>query len=427
VPIASVEELDARVTHAGESFHVLVVPLKLTDGQSGVPVCLRCRATASLAEIPIIGVTSSRESAVIGSLLGAGADVVFFPPLDPEHLVHQVAALARRNRSLDEHVEAVKKYSGLKRSIHEAFNAVREGVLIFSSDGALTFINDPARRLLGISPTMPIAALSGLAEQCAHLLREPTAQARALPTRSTFTRLDGRPIVLGVQSHTIVDADATPAGVAVALTDLNELAQLAHMLEQDQRTRSLALLCAAGCHAVLTASGGPAHSIVPQIESQVRAGPAQCRLGATVTALLEVLDTGLNAEARVRLDLTTDAIVAARVSDIFLVLGHLILHSVARSGVGGETTVTSAPVPNGVEITVESELSALVEPNAYDTLTRLIHGTWSEGVAHRQADGTRSPAFETARAAAHAAGITLRERRISSTTTAYVITVPVVG
>jgi len=424
VPVASVEELDEQVTHGGESFHAIIVPLKLVDGQSGVTVCLRCRTTASLAAISVIGVTSSRESAVVGSFFGAGADVVLFPPLDPEHIAHQVAALARRSRSLDEHVAEIKKGSGLKRSIHEAFNAVREGVLVFSAEGTLTFLNEPARRLLGIEPDAPMTSLGGLAAQCAHLLGDlPTPEA-APPTQSTFTRLDGRPITLGVRSRPIIDGKETSAGVAVALTDINELAQLANVLEQDQRTRSLALICAAGCQALLTASGAPAHSLVPQIEEKLYAGEPRCRLSATVTALLEVLDTALNSDARVRIDMTTDAVVAARVSDVFLILGHLILHSVARSGIGGETTVTSARAPNGVEVTVESELSALVVPNAHDSLARLIHGTWSEGAAHRHTDRTRSPAFETARATAHNAGITLRERRINATTTVYVVTLP---
>jgi DNA-binding response OmpR family regulator len=428
---ASLADLADITESAGASPDAIVVPLRIFGGMNGVNICLQIRAHETLTTVPIVALSSTRESAVIRSLYGAGADVVMSQPVDVEALHLQVLALGRQRRSLDEHLASMQQNSGLKRSIYEALNAVREGVLVFDTAGELAFLNERARELLGIEPALPPHELGSYAAQfVSHLdghFNQELAGTTLSEGRGTFTRADGRAIPLGMRIKTIFGADESPSGAAVALTDLNQIAQLGSIAAQDQRTRSLALLAGAGTLQLLAALGGPGHSVIAQIEGYLAQAPAQCHLAATVTALLEFIDPALNSGARVKVNLTTDAVVAVPAAEVFQLTGHLILHSVARAGVGGETTISASINGPRLELQVSSELGAHLASQSRDIIGRLLHGSWSERAAHRSVDGFSMIDFEAARGISQKNGLTLKERPVDGSRVSYIVSLPLSG
>lgn len=432
ITVSSVPEILAIAETEHCSFDAVLVPLRVHGGGSGVTTSLLLRADEALTTIPIIALSNTRETAVLRSLYGAGADVIIVSPFDGEAIVLQVMALQRQKRAFDEQLALSAQSSGLKRSIYEAFNAVREGVLVFSNEGLLTFLNEPARRLLGVAPQTPPRDLFELAAQFSSAIESYTNSGghgplTPLENRATIVRQDGRSIRLGLRIKTMFGADESPAGVAVALTDLTELAHLASMIEQDHRTRSLALLTAAGSFKLLVDNGGQHHSILPQLEGILATAPERCSLGATITALLELIDPALNPGARVRVNLDTEAVVAIPAAELFQLVGHIVLHSVARSGIGGETSISAALVDGRIELQVVSELSSQVISNPGDLLSRLIHGSWSERAMRRTNDGVTLADFDAARGVAQRNGLALKERPLDGNRVAYIVALPLVG
>lgn len=432
VAVSSVPELVALVEEDHHLFDAVIVPLRLLSGGSGVTAALLTRANETLTTIPIVALSNTRDIAVISALYGAGADAVLTSPFDAEAIVLQIAALGRQKRAFDEQLALSAQSSGLKRSVYEAFNAVREGVLVFSNDYSLTFLNEPARRLLGVDPQSPPRELTDLAEQFLTVVEKHTTSPNLDPVlpverRLTIVRRDGRSIQLGLRIKTVIGADESPAGIAVALIDLTQFAHLANTIEQDHRTRSLALLTAAGVFKLLSDHGGRPHSIIPQIEESLSIAPRRCSLNATVTALLELIDPALNPGARVRVNIDTDAVIAVSAADLFQLAGHLVLHSVARSGVGGETTISASVIDGRMELQIVSELSAQVISNTGDLLSRLIHGSWSERATRRTIDGVPLADFDAAREIAQKNGLALKERPLDGSRVAYVLALPLVG
>lgn len=420
-PLDSCGELCTGGSAAGVRFDALVVPLRLADGQSGVTIGLRCRTIEHLTAAPLIGLAASRERPLLTPFFGAGIDVILAPPLDPEYLALQVSALLRRNRALEEHAATVARHLAPEHPLLPALQCVSEGVALISHTGELLVINSSARRLLGIPTDAPLATLGPMAVQLnAVVAQRSPGPAETAEIRATVTRVDGRPVGITVRVQSIYPPTGEPPVTALVLTDTAPLAQLENLLEQDQRTRSLALLGAAGCYNLLTSRGGPHHSLVPQIEHAVVGARSECSLGAAVTALLEVLDVAMNPGASVRIDLAVDEPVGVRVGDLFLILGHLILHCVARAGIGGATTITSGRSEHGIEVTLLSEIASAALAESTDPIAALVHRTWSERAAHPAAE----PALAATRAAAQGAGVTIRERRLDGIRTSYVVTLP---
>ncbi len=432
VAVSSVPEIAGIATEEQRRFDAIIIPPRVHGGGSGVTASLLVRADETLTTIPIVALSNSREIAVLRSLYGAGVDVVMTSPFDAEAIVMQVLALCRQKRSFDEQLALSAQSSGLKRSVYEAFNAVHEGVLVFSNDLTLAFLNDSARRLLGIEPHTPTRELTDIAEQFLTVVEHQANVSSKEPThptesRATIVRRDGRSVRLGLRMRTMIGADELPAGIAVALNDLSQLAHLANTIEQDHRTRSLALLTAAGSFKLLTDHGGMQHSILPQIEAALVSAPRRCSLGATITALLELIDPALNPGARVKVHLEIDGVVAVPAAELFQLTGHLVLHGVARSGIGGETTISVNQSEGRLELQVISELSAQVVSNTGDLLSRLIHGTWSERASRRSFDGVTLADFDAARGIAQKNGLALKERPLDNNRVAYVVALPLVG
>lgn len=428
VDLISVRSLAEAVAGAEDSVAGFVVPPRPAGGASAVTTCLQIRADETFTTVPVIALSQTRESAVIRSLYGAGADAVICAPFEPEGLYLQILALDRQRRSLDEQLQLLSRNSGLKRSMYEALNAVREGVLVFDVSGEVIFLNEPARMLLGVEDSLEPEILHRIGSQLKPSLdrfHEHTAALGPLSEgRVTVTRGDGRAMNLALRIRTIFGADESAAGTAVAISDLHPIAHLSATLAQEHRTRSLALLSAAGNLHLLALLNGKNHSILSQIEDHLTTAPRRCHISATITALLEVIDPALNPGARLKVNLATEAMVAVPVPEIFQLAGHLILHSVARGGIGGETSISTNLAGERLELHVVSELSGQIIAPGGDIIGRLLHGSWAERSAHRSIDGMSLVDFEAARTIAHKNGLTLKERPLDDARVAYIVSMP---
>jgi signal transduction histidine kinase len=110
-------------------------------GVSGIEVCQFLRARELTSELPILLLTGQNQTRQIVEGLAAGANDYLSKPYSPAELNARVASLIRGKR-LRERAE------GAERSLHALLAHLPDGLITLSADGAITFLNAEAERIV---------------------------------------------------------------------------------------------------------------------------------------------------------------------------------------------------------------------------------------------------------------------------------------
>ena len=368
---------------ADDRFDCVILPMRLSGGTSALTTCLQLKSIDILASIPVIVLAPGKDLAILESLYGAGADIVLSPPYDVNQIFFQVCALARQKRSFDELLQSKVESSGLRLSTIAAFNSIREGILIFDLKLELIFANHSAYRMLGWDEqnlasdngTQFIPLLQNFIDELGPKRGAAALTGRIQAKELQLLRKDGGRFRAVIRLSEL-DGQAGAAGYAISISDLSEIDQLANILIQSDKTRSLSLFCAALCRNMLgNHSLGTPTSPLHNLETIVEAEECKAPVAATITALLELLDLVINPNLVVKTELNEHQQVAVRPSHLLQLSGHLLLHSVDFAGPGGELRLACENSDDGCVVLSISALSRRVTPYVpNDQLSKLLQG-----------------------------------------------------
>jgi DNA-binding response OmpR family regulator len=388
--VVSVDEIIELEQDESSGFDVIVVPLQLSDGSSGITACLRIKSEESLAARPVLGLSVGKEKTIIQAFYEVGADIIICGPFDADLMYLQISAMGRQAKSFAQSMRSNQESSGLSRSLVTAFDSVREGLLIFNSNYELSFSNVSARLLLGTQfpPTNEDALQVEkifrpyMVEHEKSTSSTQSADEMGSSYEATVNRIGGRNFAVGLRLTTLIAHDGVPIGTAVALTDLSELDQLSNTLTQAQRTRTLGLL-AAGCSLQFLSqtgsTGGVIVSPVMRLEEFIQNSPKECFVNISLTTLLEFLDLVISPDISVKVNTRSDVKLAIRPADFFQLAGHMLLHAVEYAGRAGEALLDVGDnIPGeGVTLVVTARSRKVTPFLANDHLSSLIQGELS--------------------------------------------------
>lgn len=375
--VSNVQEVMQLIVEEDASFDCVIIPPRTEGGAGGVNLCLQLKTNEALAAIPILALVSSKDRAALQSLYGAGVDVVMLAPFDPDLIFMQIGSLSRHKRAYDELVQHHYEDSGMRHSSISAFNSIREGLIIFDRDYAVTFINSPGATLLGVKRNHSMEHIEGsikqfvtLIEKHEELMKQAIQETSATQDVSSFSmlvsRLDNRTFKAEARVCTLLGKHGQTVGYSVAFSDLSGVLQLSQLLRQAQRTRSLSLLTAAGCLRLL--GGNPATTQAPlqAIQQMLEQESPGTSLGAMVTFLLEILDLIIPSGVEVKVKVKHDYLVAVRPSDLFQILGQLTLLAAENVTLGGEIVLDS-------EVNRSAQYIEFIVTSYAETRLRFLH------------------------------------------------------
>ena len=387
--VGSAAEARALSLEEAAAFDVLVIPLQLANGAHGVLACMESRADEMLSGTPVLMLAGLADLAVLKACYDAGADLTVSAPYDAQALYLQIAALARLKRRLDAELSKGFTTTALYHPVVEAFESVREGLLLFDPAFQLIFMNSAAKNLFDAPAALTEEHTAAIGEQFKARLKEHLMLSRGRPPEApqhptlfefTVVRLDQQQFRASCSVTAIEREGRTLVGFSAALTDLSEIRHLSNTLLQAQRTRSLCLVTAAVAMRFLAeqareAPRTPLHALESYLNQAARA----CPLYATITSLMEMIDLVVNPEINIRVTVDKDLNLAVRASDFYQIVGHMLLHAVEHAGHSGQVTLhTTAHIPGeGVILTITAESRRVTPPLAGDDISKLIHGDFS--------------------------------------------------
>lgn len=385
------EEAEALVLEEAAPFDVLIIPLQLSDGSSGIASCIQCKGNQTLSGIPVIAVSPTGEKAILQALYGAGADIVFKIPLDDDAFFLQVTALARMHRNFKEQINKSIHDTGLLHPVVQAFHSMREGFLLFNPRGTVVFANSAAKAMLGVDGSDLDGEYQKLARQFKPVLKEHDAAVKLdhaefsvnAPSSTydvTLYRLDNQTFRTVLTVSSVLLNKNELIGFSVALTNLAEIHHLGNTLVQAQRTRSLCLtMSSAALRLLEEKQGSMMLSPYKAVEEFIASSPRACSLDKTLTALLETLDLVVNPSVAIRIRAAKDLFLAISESDFFVLMGHIVLHAVEHAGTNGEISIHSSDnIPGqGVVITVSSEAQKATPFVLKDEISKLIRSDYT--------------------------------------------------
>ncbi|MBX7144429.1 MAG: PAS domain-containing protein [Oligoflexia bacterium] len=382
--VSSADEILALINEESAAFDCIVVPPRSAVGNS-LNFLLQVKTRDTLSSVPVLGLLGQKDRALMHSLYGAGADVILLSPLDADMVYEQILALGRQRRAVDELLQRHFEDTGMRQSSINAFNAIREGIVICDHEYALTFINSAGALLLGIKPSHTLEQVQASVRQFIPLMqkhaelhsgRSSDPQERTdISLYSAITnRLDGRAFKAEARVTTLRGSQGQTVGYAIALTDLSGILQLSQLLVQAQRTRSLTLLTGAACMQLL--GPGPLHAPLQLIEQALSQQAASASLSDTMTYLLEMLDALILPGVDVKVKARGDWLVALRPSDLFQLMGQLTLLAVENAILGGEIILDVLdPQARSVNFVVTSRSESRVRFVQDDLVSQIIEGS----------------------------------------------------
>ena len=323
------EEAESLVHEEAAPFDVLIIPLQLSDGSSGIASCIQSKGNQVLSGIPILAITPSNERAILQALYGAGADIVYSLPADDDAFYLQVTSLARMHRNFNEQINKSITDTGLMHPVVQSFHSMREGFLLFNPQGTVVFANNSAQALLGVTGVDIENEYQRIARQFKPIIKEhdaavkldQEAQNYESPSNTydvTLYRLDNQTFRTILFVSSVLIGDRELVGFSVALTNLAEIHHLGNTLVQAQRTRSLCLtMSAAALRLLEMESGNMILSPYKAVEEFIASAPKTCSLDRTLTALLETLDLVVNPSVSIRVRADKEVHLAISESDFF--------------------------------------------------------------------------------------------------------------
>lgn len=392
------DSLDSLLEIVDElEIHVIVLPQILSDGSRCAAICLQLRSDERLASIPIVVSCSTQDRNTVETIYGAGADVVLIEPFSSSQLQCQIMALARQHRLFREQVAAAGESLSFRKSNVNAFDSVRDAIILTDPKIEPFFMNTNAHLLLGISLNASASERSAVFEQfLAHLneyerqvpssskMDEPVVLSKEIRLR----RADGRSFPATLRCLKVQGDLKSSAGFAIAFSDLTEVDELASRLLVAERVRTLALISSAAAQILLnTPSLGTPSEPLKFVEGLFHKAEAHCDLERIFTNLLEVIDfvTPLNAEIKVSLD--KNYRVAIKSPHLYQILGHLMLCATDFSGPNSLVEVfgSSTELNDAVDVIIVAHSRRVTPYLVDDFLTNLLRGDYS-----RAGDGEKS-------------------------------------
>ncbi len=360
-------------------FDAIVLPLLSRVGLHGIARINEIRSFAPLKGLPIIGLALSKDRGIVLAFAEAGIDSILFGPFDPPLLHIQIATVASYGARRDRDAEIRENDASLQSPLLSLLTDIPQGLCFFSSNWKLQYANRAARLLLGITTLEEGDKLATQFEAIApksHSGDEEGYENRfsmSLPSTLSLTRAHGASIKVKARVTFSQSRYLSHGGYAVSLVELTEIAHLRHLLTQGARLKTLSLLVAAA--KIKDLNGGSATatlSPLSEIEDSIKNEPLQSKVGEVLTPLLEILDLVIGTGVRIKVSIKDDPMIQIRSSDLFQIVGHLLLAGVEYAGgLGGlsialvSRTLTISTDPHTVTAaSPDPELAELIDKGA---------------------------------------------------------------
>ena len=332
-----------------ESCDACIVPLRLLKGASGVSGCLNIKSDARAHDLPIVALSSSSDHAIMSSFYSAGADLVIFPPFDPDIIFMQISALVRNGRTL--RARSSQEKGSLSSFVIGTLDTVSDGLIVTDANLKIIYVNSRASLLLNLDQRELAPAEAELSALLGNLVAgsprgEFPVQLGRSGLKATLTPAEGRAFSSGgfnavLRTNELRDAAGDLAGYVFSLVDLRGLHQLERVLAACDRDRALMLLLASCSMKLLkTTHLGAPGAPLKLVEGVIQEEPVGCSVNALLTALFELLDLVIAPETHIKVNVINDVEVKIRRSDLLRVFGLLILQAVDFAGQNGNTQVT---------------------------------------------------------------------------------------
>ncbi len=393
--VTSISEISEKIENSFEEFDAVVIGSKLENGDDGFDLCESFKAQPNLAPIPVIGIVMKSEPAVIRSFYTAGAEVVLVEPKDAGIVYQQVEAIARFKRLYDEKVRQNKDAMGLHSSTIAALNCVREGIVLFDSNHKPLFLNRSARLLLGIGSRpdraergkareILAALISAVASKTISDLGEEVPSSEARYLKLEISRVDGQSFQAATRITPIYGEGSLVSGFTVAISDLAELEHLSSILLQHHKTRALCMFLGSAAFGELSRkAGGIPVGAASYIEKMLNQEQLSTNLEPVLAALIDILDLAISSEVQLKIDTSKDYKVAMKFSDLFQLLGQIILYAAEQVGCSGKISVTfeQSEEPVGLLMVLACEWPFVTPLLEDDYLSSLRAGSfhWTSG------------------------------------------------
>ena len=332
-----------------ESCDACIVPLRLARGASGVSGCLNIKSDARAHDLPIVALSGSNDHAIMSSFYSAGADLVIFPPFDPDIIFMQISALVRSGRAL--RARSSRDSGSLSSFVIGTLDTVSDGLIVTDAHLKIIYVNARASLLLNLDQRELAPAESELSSLLGNLVAtqprgEFPVQLGRSGLKATLTPSEGRSFSAGgfnavLRTNELRDSGGDLAGYVFSLVDLRGLHELERVLAACDRDRALMLLLAACSMKLLkTTHLGAPGAPLKLVEGVIQDDPVGCSVNALLTALLELLDLVIAPETHIKVNVLSDLEVKIRRSDLLRVLGLLTLQAVDFAGQHGATQVS---------------------------------------------------------------------------------------
>ena len=342
----SIANLDSETLEACDA---CIVPLRLYSGASGVSGCLNIKSDPRAHELPIVALSSSNDHAIMSSFYSAGADMVIYPPFDPDIIFMQISALVRSGRTLRS--RGGRDSASLSSFVIGTLDTVSDGLIVTDAHLKIIYVNARASLLLNLDQRELAPAEAELSALLGNLVSnsprgEFPVQLGRSGLKATLTPSEGRAFSSGgfnavLRTNELRDAAGDLAGYVFSLVDLRGLHQLERVLAACDRDRALMLLLAACSMKLLkTTHLGAPGAPLKLVEGVIQEDPNRCSVNALLTALFELLDLVIAPETHIKVNVLNDVEVKIRRSDLLRILGLLILQAVDFAGQNGNTHVS---------------------------------------------------------------------------------------
>lgn len=362
------KEILSAVREDGDDFDAIVVTLRDLAGSQGLNLCQALRAQRRLSTIPIVGLLFDLDPQILPNMPEYSPDILIAEPFDSDLTFAQLQAAARLHRSTDTALHDAFESAGLRQSSLAALNASYTALCVFDADGNLTFMNDGASLLLGITMQAEPAARAAAAAQLAQIL--PRTHSEPSDFRDlSFLRADGQSVRLVCQVRTLQSTRSQRTlGYTIGIIEEEPCLRAEVLLRLARRIRSVTMQIGA------YAMRDPALQVDPHgaVQSALSAEPAHCLADDTIGHLLEYLDFGLPASIAVRLELDHGIELAINRSTLFQALGIMILSAVDHCGGSGKLHIELRRQRTTAQLTLEAEPLPFVQRLPHPLLQRLL-------------------------------------------------------
>jgi PAS domain S-box-containing protein len=375
-----------------QPFDVIIIPSKLDSGVNCSGQCMLCKAEALITHIPLVVLSDNTDPSIISNMFASGADVILHLPCNKDFLYNQISALARMSKNFMERSNATLSEASLRHPIVKAFHAIREGFILVDAQGTVIFYNRALSKMLGIKSLNTDLIIEKLNSQLSALIKEHNAKV-ALSSQSSdsfvyssyeykLEQTNGSQLDCQINVTAIFWESHQLLGYAIAISDLSEVQHLGNLLATGQRIRSLMLVIASACQALIYEKTGE-RPLAPYevVKNYLADQPHYTEVSSTLNDLLDTLDLTINPNISIQVHNDyKDAHVSIAHSDLFVMLGHVIFTAIEHVGTNGDISIYCQKQNHdqSMAIIISAEARNLSAFYADDSIGKLIHNDLSD-------------------------------------------------